>query len=306
VTIGARFLRTSIFLVLSAAPALAAGLQATLDRDEVTMAMTPPTVLAATLRNESSAPLYVTGVKVLLSDGAWGDVYNPALLHERLLKLDAGQSWDGPLVVVSPSHRGPLVAKGSIHVIGGNTPASADLLASIPLQLTIADPRRSMDGTYDRGTKPVCDRTPDHCCDPSESSCTQVGGRCIYVAEGYDRQEVCIDSQTEKSYEHISDLQVSTDARHVAYIGSSSCLLEGAEEHCQRAVVMDGKEVPAPETPSHLALSPDGSHYAYSGRKTCLLRHGEEICTGPSHFYLDGIQVKTPPTWLPIPALQFK
>ena len=228
-------------------PVHASGIEATLDRYEITLAMDSPTVIHVTLRNKSSAPIYLTGVKVLLSEGANGDVYNPALLHETLVKLNADQSGDGPLAVVRPNHRGPLLVKGSIRLTGGSTLDSTDSLASIPLQLSIDDPRRELDGSYDRQTAPACDRSIDHCCDPSETNCFQIADRCIYVAEGYDRQQVCHNHQAEKSYEHIADLRVTTDAAHIAYLASFQCLSGGPEERCKRTVVVDQGEKPGPE-----------------------------------------------------------
>ena len=104
--------------------------------------MDRPAVLEVTLSNTTTAPIYLTGVQVILTNGASGDVYNPTLLQERLHKLDPGQSWDGPLVVIKPKHRGPLVASGSIEIKGGASPGFGELLASIPLHLTIDDPKR--------------------------------------------------------------------------------------------------------------------------------------------------------------------
>ena len=286
-----------IFPALCAAQTCASGLEAALDRYEITVAVDPPTVIHATLRNRGTAPIYLTGVKVLLSEGAVGDVYNPVLLHERLLRLEAGQSWDGPLAVVKPNHRGPLLVKGSILLTGGSTPDSVDSLASIPLQLTINDPRRELDGSYDRQTLPVCDRSSDHCCDRSETSCFQIADRCIYAAEGYDRQEVCINHQAEKSYEHIADLRVSTDGVHIAYLASFQCLSVGPEERCQRTVVVDHVEQPGSEEATHLDLSPDGRHYAYIGRESCALYFGEERCSGASHLIVDGAKVDVLPVW---------
>lgn len=286
-----------IFMALCAAPAQASGLQATLDRYEITVPMGSPVVIEVTLRNNGSAPVYLTGVKVLLSEGAWGDVYNPELLHERLRRLEAGQSWDGPLVIVRANHRGSLLVKGSIHLTGGTAPDSADALASIPLQLTVDDPRRELDGSYDRGTMPVCDRTLRPCCDPSETGCFQSADRCVYVADGYDRQQVCINHQAEKSYEHIVDLRVSPDAAHIAYLASFQCASGGSEELCKRAVVLDHIAQPGPEVATHLDLSPDGRHYAYIARKACFYYFGEDRCSGASDPVVDGTKVDALPAW---------
>ena len=285
------------FAALWAMSAHAAGFEATLDRDEITVGMDHPTVIQATLRNTGSASIYLTGVKVRLSEGASGDVYNPALLHEKLRRLDPGQNWDGPLAVINPNHRGPLWVKGSILLTGGSTPDSVDSLASIPLQLTIDDPRRESDGSYVRGTVPACDRPIEACCDPSETRCFQIADRCIYVAEGYDRQEVCINQQTEKSYEHITDLRVSSDAAHIAYLASFQCQSGGPEERCKRIVVVDHVEQSGSEVATHLDLSPDGRHYAYMGREACVLRYGEEKCSGASHPIVDGVKVDALPVW---------
>jgi hypothetical protein len=282
---------------LWAAPTHASGLEATLDRYEMTVPMDPPTVVQVTLSNKGSTSIYLTGVKVVLSEGAVGDVYNPDLIHEKLQKLEAGQTWDGPLVVVRANHRGPLWVKGSIHLTGGSRPDSADLLASIPLQLNIDDPRREPDGSYDRWTVPACDRSLDHCCDPSETSCLQFSDRCIYVADGYDRQQVCVNGQAEKSYEHIVDLRVSTAGAHIAYLGSFQCQSGGPEERCKRVVVIDHVEQPGSEVATHLELSPDGRHYAYIGRQSCFMLMGEEKCTGASHPIVDGAKVDALPAW---------
>lgn len=282
---------------LLAGPADASRLEATLDREEITAAMDAATVVQATLRNKDSVPIYLTGVKVQLSEGAIGDVYNPALLHERLLRLDPGQSWDGPLAVVTPNHRGPLLVKGVIRLIGGSAPDSVDALASVPFHVTIDDPRRELDGSYARGTVPVCDRSLDHCCDPSEADCRQIADRCIYVAEGYDRQEVCINHRAEKSYEDIADLQVSSDGAHIAYLASFQCLSGGPDVLCKRTVVVDHAERPGPGVPTDLDLSPDGRHYAYLARGACMMRSDEEVCSGTSHPVVDGVKTDVLPAW---------
>ena len=292
-----RFQCGFIFFVGSAVCAHAGGLEATLDRFEITVEMDSPAVIRSTLRNGGQEPVYLTGVKVLLSPGASGDVYNPALLHERLQRLDAGQSWDGPLAVIRPNHRGPLLVKGSIQLVGGSKPDSSDPLASIPIQLTIDDPKREPDGSYVRGTVPVCGRSGGPCCDPSETRCYAVADRCIYVEEGYDRQQVCLNQQAEKSYEHIADLRVSTDGAHWAYIASFQCQSGGPEEHCRRTVVVDHAERPGPGVASRLDLSPDGRHYAYIGREACVLYFGEERCSGTSRKVVDGNSVDAFPAW---------
>jgi hypothetical protein len=272
-------------------------LEATLDRYEITLPMNVSTGIEASLRNSGSVPLYITGVKVQLSEGASGDIYDPALLQERLFKLDPGQSWDGPLVVVRPHHRGPLFVAGTIRIIGGSTPASADSLASIPLKLTIDDHKREMDGSHDPGDIPVCDRILDHCCDPDEVGCYEFADRCIYVAEGYDRAEVCFNHQPEKSYERISELKVSSDAVHIAYIASFQCVSGGPDVLCKRTVVIDHKDRTGPAVATHLELSPDGQHYAYIAREACVLHAGEEICSGASRPIVDGVKVGVMPAW---------
>jgi hypothetical protein len=259
--------------------------------------MGSPTAIQASLHNSGSAPVYLTGVKVLLSVGASGEIYNPALLRERLFKLDPGQSWDGPLAVVRADHRGPLLVKGSIRLLGGSTPNSEDTLASIPLRLTIDDPRRELDGSYDPGDVPACDRTLDHCCDTDETGCYQIADRCIYVAEGYDRQEVCVNRQPEKSYEHVADLRVSSDAAHIAYLASFQCISGGSDVLCKKAVVVDHVERPGPGVATHLDLSADGRHYAYIAREACVLHSGEEMCSGTSRPVVDGIKVNLLPAW---------
>jgi len=286
-----------IFFAIPSFPLHADGLQATLDQYEVTIPADHPTALQATLRNATSSPLYFTGIDVSLTEGASGDVYDPALLQEKLHKLDAGQSWDGPLVLVKPKHRGPLLVKGSILIKGGATPDAQGLLASIPVQVTINDPRRELDGSYDEEAVPACDRDWDSCCDPSEALCAQIGRECVYVADGYDRQQVCVNAQADRAYERIAELHVSSDGAHMAYLAFSHCLTGGPEERCQRTLVVDHVEQPTPSVPTHLALSPDGRHYAYIGRKTCVTRAGEENCSGPSIPIVDGALVTALPSW---------
>ena len=276
----------------------ASGLDAALDRYEITIATGLPTVIQATLHNHSSSPIFLTGVKVHLSEGVRGDVYNPAQLHERLLKkLDPGQSWDGPLAVVNANRRGPLMAKGSIVLTGGSTPDASESLVSLPLRMTINDPRRNLDGSYDRTALPVCDRPVDHCCDPAETNCYQSGNRCVYVAEGYDAQDVCLNHHAEKTYEYISDLRVSSDTDHIAYVASCRCLSGGNEILCQRTVVVDQVEQPRVDVATDLDLSPDGRHYAYMARQACVLRSGQEHCSGRQQPVFDGRRVDHLPDW---------
>jgi len=279
------------------ATAHAAGLEATLDQYEIAVVMDHPTIIEATLRNNATSPMYITGVEVTLTIGASGEVYNPALLQERLHKLDPGQSWDGPLVVIKPKHRGPLLVKGSIDVKGGMSPGSGNVLASIPLHLTIDDTRRNWDGSYVRDAVPACDRPADACCDASESQCFQSSGRCFYVAEGYDRQQLCANEQGGKVYEHIADLRVSSDGLHAAYLASFQCQSAVHEEHCRRLVVLDQIEQTGPDVPTHLELSPDGRHYVYVARQNCVLRAREDVCWGYSHPVLDGKPVDKLPPW---------
>ena len=59
------------------------------------------------------------------------------------------------------------------------------------------------------------------------------------MAEGYDRQELCVNQQAGKVYEHIEDLRVSTDGLHAAYVASSECQSGDHEERCRRTVVLD-------------------------------------------------------------------
>jgi len=286
-----------VFPALWAISAQASGLEATLDRYEITVPMGSPTIIQASLHNSATAPVYLTGVKVQLSEGASGDIYNPALLHERLFKLEPGQSWGGPLAVVRPNHRGPLLIVGSIRLIGGSTPASGDSLVSIPLKLTIDDRKRKFDGSYDPGDIPACDRPLEDCCDPDEVGCYQIANHCIYVADGYDRQEVCINHQAEKSYEHIADLRVSSDVAHIVYLASFQCASGGSDVLCKRTVVMDHLERTGPAVATHLELSPDGQHYAYIARGACVLHAGEEVCSGTTHPIVDGVKVEVMPAW---------
>ena len=283
--------------------AFANGLEATLDQPEETIPADHPTALHVMLRNKTSATLYFTGINVSLTEGASGDVFDPALLQEKLHSLDAGQSWDGPLVYIKPKHRGPLLVKGAIVIKGGNAATAADQLASLPLHITINDPRRELDGSYDEEAIPVCDRDADTCCDPEEALCAQVGRQCFYVAEGHDRQQLCVNAHADKAYERIAELQVSSDGVHSAYLGFSHCLLGGTEERCERSLIIDHQEVKAPEVPTSLALSPDGRHYAYIGRKTCVMLSGQEKCAGPQDVILDGIKTSQAPAWFkPVPA----
>ena len=143
-----------------ALPVHAGGLKAELDRSDTLIHMDHPTVLNGTLHNGSASRIYLTGFQVMISNNAAGDMYNPALLHEELRQLDPGQTWDGPLIAVTPKHRGPLDVTGSVILKGGASPDAVDTLATIPLELTIDDPRRKEDGTFERGTVPACDRSP--------------------------------------------------------------------------------------------------------------------------------------------------
>ena len=272
--------------IFASATAFADGapLEVKLDRYELSVAMDHPTVIEATLHNQGAAPLYVTGIRVLLSEGASGDVYNPAFLEDKLRKLEPGETWDSPLAIVRAKHRGPLAVKGSLLVSGGTSPNAKDVLATVPIYLSVADARRQVDGSFLRDAVPACDRPVNVCCDSEEPSCVQTPNTCVYVAEGYDRQEVCVDQQGGKIYEHISDVHVSSDGAHVAYIASASCFSGGAEEHCKRTVVVDraGMTGPGVGVPSDLMLSPDGKHYAYTARGDCIRKLGEEVCSGAS------------------------
>src|SRR5258708_7641135 len=144
-----------LILPLLSAPVHPSDLEASLDKHELTVEMDHDAVVYVTLRNKSAAPIYLTGIKVQLSEGASGNVYKPELLHERLRDLGPGQTWDGPLAIITPNHRGPLVLKGAIVLTGGSILDSSATVASIPLQMTINDPRRQRDGSYERGAVPV-------------------------------------------------------------------------------------------------------------------------------------------------------
>jgi hypothetical protein len=122
------------------------------------------------------------------------------------------------------------------------------------------------------------------------------------VSEGYDRQKVCVNQDAGDVYEHITELRVSSDAQHVAYIASFQCQSGDHEEHCKQRVVLDHVLQTESEVPTHLELSPDGRHYAYLGRQTCVVRSGEQICTGPSHPVVDGSRVDALPPWYPTAA----
>ena len=108
------------------------------------------------------------------------------------------------------------------------------------------------------------------------------------MADGFDREQVCVNQQGGKVYEHISDLQVSSDAAHLAYLASLQCSQADGSEFCQRRLVLDGAEQKRPDFATQLILSPDGRHYAYIGRQACVIHLGEEICTGDAHVVVDG------------------
>jgi len=291
------FILTLLFLSVASALARAADLDIDLDRYETSIPMTAPTVFSATLHNPGKSRLYITGIRASLSENAVADVYNPVLLHEQLNHLDAGQTWDGPLFVVVPKRRGPLWISGSILIDGGVLQASTATLAVIPLHLTIDDPKRKIDGSINRGILPVCDRPADRCCDPAETGCFQMAGRCVYIADGFNHQQVCIDGQSQALYDHVADLSVSSGAFHVAYIAGLHCSTGSLEERCERVVVLDGVEHRGADIPTNLELSPDGQHYAYTGRTSCVARAGQEVCTGPRQAVLDGRPEKAWPEW---------
>ncbi len=224
-------------------------------------------------------------------------MYNPSLLHEELHQLDAGQTWDGPLVVVTAKRRGALWISGSILIKGGTLLSSTATLAAIPLHLTVDDPKRGMDGSMNRGIIPVCDYPADRCCDPGQALCYEAADKCIYVADGFNHQKVCVGSDGQNLYDHVSDLHVSSDAAHIAYIASLHCATGDLEERCDRVVVLDGAEHKQSDVPTKLELSPDGQHYAYTGRTTCVARVGQDVCTGPLQAVVDGQLVKTWPAW---------
>jgi hypothetical protein len=277
---------TISFVTTSCAQAI--DLSAELDRSNATLPINQSTVLSATLHNGGTAPIYITGIQVTMSENASGDIYNPTRLHEELHSLNAGQTWDGPLIMITPKHRGPLTVTGSIFLKGGLSVDSSGVLLSIPLTLMIDDPRRNADGSFERGTKPLCDRSSDPCCDPAEVSCVQRAGHCFYLADGFDREQVCVDHQAGKTYEHIADLQVSSDATHLAYIASFHCSSAEDSEFCQRVIVLDQTEQTGPQVPTQLILSSDGKHTAYIARENCLTHLGVEMCTGPSRVIVDG------------------
>jgi len=277
-----------ILLLVTSLSVRAAGLDASLDRYDTSIPMQPPTVLNATLHNGGASRLYVTGVRVMLSNNAAGDVYNPALLYQEVRQLDPGQTWDGPLIQVTPMHRGSLDITGRVVLKGGTSPEASGTLATIALQLTVLDPKREADGTFERGTRPACDRSLEACCVPTELECEQTASRCIYVADGFDREQVCVNQQAGPVYDHISDLRISSDAAHWAYLGSLHCSQTAVDELCERRLVLDAVEQKRPDVPTQLILSPDGRHYAYIGRQTCIIHLGEDICTGDAHVVVDG------------------
>ena len=272
-----------VFMICITAPRQAHGIDAELDRYETSIPMNQATVFNGTLRINGTAAVFITGVQVQLSNSATAEVYNPALLQERLRQLGPGQTWGGPLIVVTPKHRGPLVMIGAITIMGGTSSGASNKLASIPLHFTIDDPKRELNGRFGRWVSPACDRASTPCCEPQESLCVQRGEQCVYVADGFDKQQVCVNQQAAHVYEHISDLQVSSDAAHIAYIASRHCSQVGPDEVCERLIVVDGIEHKAQGAPTTLILSPDDRSYTYTKRDACVMRDTEEECTGSSH-----------------------
>jgi hypothetical protein len=270
---------SSVLFFLACNSVHATGLEATLDQSNIVINMAPPTVLQVTLRNTGADPVYITGAGLLFSDGIEGAINDPALLQDKLRMLNPGESWGGGLVVIRPSHRGPLLVKGSITLKGGETPKSVDVLATVPLTLTINDPRRALDGSYDPSAVPTCDREG------------------IYIAEGYKRQNLCVNQTADKTYDRVFDLQVSSDGTRIAYLAGTHCLSGGPEVRCARTVVIDHREQPVLDVPSHLQLSPDGLHYAYTGRTLCVWRSNVEDCSGPPHPIVDGVRAAAFPAW---------
>jgi hypothetical protein len=277
------FIFLIFLLMLPAAPGDASGLDAELDRYETSIPIDQSTVINGTLHNSGKAAIFITGVQVHLSNSATAEVYNPALLQEQLRQLGPGQTWGGPLIVVTPKHRGPLQMRGSIVITGGKSPSVSDLLATIALRLSVDDPKRQPDGTFERWVVPVCNRSASACCEPSESLCVQAAGQCVYVADGFDKQQVCVNRQAAKTYESIADLRVSSDAAHVVYIARRHCSQAGPDELCERLLVADGVEHQASGAPTHLILSSDGKRYAYIGRQACIIHEDEEECSGSAH-----------------------
>ncbi len=292
----------SFGVVLCAASCRAGEFEGSIDQYAATLSPGQPAVIHATLHNGTQSRIFLTGFQVLVSYGASGAIYNPDLLHESLQALGPGQTWDGPLAVLTPKHRGPLSVSGSLIVKGGTSPKATDMLVSIPLRFSINDPSRNPDGSFNRDAVLRCDRSPEHCCDPSESLCFEKKGGCVYIADGFNRQQLCIGSEAGKVYDHINDLRVSVAGNHVGYIASDRCLSSNTDELCRRKVVIDSFDHPAPGQAKDLILSSDGSHWAFVSCQACARHLGKVICSGPYQIVLDG---HTSPKYEAVRSLSF-
>lgn len=293
---GSRFILVFFFAVSSA---YAGGLSAELENPDQPLVPGADSVFQVSLQNETTAPLFITGVSIKLSDNATGEVYASAFNQEGLNVLAPRQRWEGPLVTLRPRRRGPLAIVGGITVRGGPSSSSAGALTVLPLRLLATDPRRALDGSFLRGTTAACDRPSTECCEESEPQCIQRPGHCLYVAEGFDQEKVCVDGRADRAYEHVSDVQASSDMTHIVYRASAQCSTDGMEEHCQRTVVFDHVERHGPGVPGKLTLSPDGLHYVYREYRSCVARLGQDVCDGPKNFIVDGLPVQSRPSWAP-------
>ena len=244
------------------------GLQAQLDYPQQKLVMNQPTVLSATLVNRSTATLYITGIRMDLSRNVSASLYKEDLLLQQLRTLAPGQSWDGPLLKMTPSHRGPLVVGGGVLMQGGASPSSTTTLASLALLLPIDDPKRDRDGSFLRGVPAECDRPAGSCCDAEEASCFQKGGHCVYIAEGFNAQRVCSDRFPGGTLDHVADLQVSSDGAHEAYMASDHCSTDRLKEFCRDQLIVDG--VPAAAPPAWASFPADALSFIKSGKNRPL------------------------------------
>src|SRR5581483_5283197 len=113
---------------------------------------------------------------------------------------------------------------------GGPVAGARLVMADLPVRLVINDPQREIDGTFDRGVAPKCARTLDPCCDPEEPNCFHNTLNCVYVASGFNQQRLCRNQEAGPVYDHISDVQVSSDGAHVAYVARTHCSTGSQEE----------------------------------------------------------------------------
>ena len=278
----------SIVLVLTLSSLThATGLEATIDPSETNIPVGHSKAVRVKLHNSGTSVVTLTGCSCNTRDSHSGVIDCDILMEKNLdkdIQIGPGQDWTGTMLNVHPSYFGKMNEDVDCQIMGESGPVSQgtyqyNILAQIPVHLTVIDPRRNMDGTPVAGLPFVCDREADRGCDPEETSCISKPESHIYIVShwdptlrAYDAARICVNNQPGKIYKQIFDIQVSSDSKHVAYKAGLECQKgEDVNEwgSCKDLVVRDAAEDRRFNSSSDLIFSPDSQRLAYIGHKAC-------------------------------------